>query len=69
MSAYLSKLLGGLTNDTAGALLRDAIDDPDLFAALLRDPTTIAGAKDVNAKLNAWIVGVGRNYLDVEEEN
>jgi hypothetical protein len=73
MSAYLSKLvdrtLGGLTNDTAGALLRDAIDDPDLFAALLRDPTTIGGAKDVNAKLNAWIVGVGRNYLDVEEEN
>jgi hypothetical protein len=73
MSAYLSKMvdktLGGLTNDTAGALLRDAVDDPDLFAALLRDPTTIAGAKDVNARLNAWIVGVGRNYLDVEEEN
>jgi hypothetical protein len=71
MSGAANKFLGRLTNDTAEALIRDAVIHPDsgLFAALLRNADTPQGAKIIDARLNAWLVGVEGRYLTQDEES
>lgn len=53
----VNKVLGNLTNDKAEALLRDAIQDKELFRALLMPVNTQAHAKYAEDRLAEWLVG------------
>jgi hypothetical protein len=48
--------LRNLTNDRARQLLMDAVEDPELFKALLANPRMIA-RKDIQSKLAPYLVG------------
>lgn len=68
LSALVQKFLGRLTNDKAEALIRDAVTNPDLYSALLRNADTPQGVKIINTRLNAWLAGVEGRYLTQDEE-
>lgn len=60
-------LLRGLTNDKAKDLLREAVQDKDLFQALLTDTTSKAGRQMADRRLNAWLEIPGRSFLEGDE--
>lgn len=69
-SKRFGKVLARLTNDSAEELIKDAIDDPKLFRALLMR-TGGKGAelnrKIVTQRMNAWLAGPGSRVLEDED--
>jgi len=63
-------ILQGLTEGRATALLRDAIQDPDLFRALMVPPNaaTAEANRFANLRLTEWMTGAGAQYI-VPTEN
>ncbi len=60
MSGKAREFLKSITGDKAERLLIQAIHDPDLFSALLKDSLkTPAGRAAANKKFNAWLAGPG----------
>jgi hypothetical protein len=68
----LNAVLGRLTNDKAEALLRDAIQDRDLFRALLMPINSPSQARNLERQLSAWqagaIVGTTATLATRDEE-
>ena len=62
----VNKVLGNLTNDKAEALLRDAIQDKELFRALLMPVSTKAHAKYAEDRLAEWLVGYAATQVTGE---
>ena len=60
--------LKSMTNDKAKDLLREAIQDKDLFQTLLTDTTSKAGRQMADRRLNAWLEIPGRSMLEGNEE-
>lgn len=59
-SKRASRILKRLTNDTAEQLLKDAVQDPDLFKALLLRENATIGLKDKRVRsLSEWAIGAG----------
>ncbi|MEM9477855.1 MAG: hypothetical protein AAGA71_21425 [Pseudomonadota bacterium] len=59
-SKRVSRILKNLTNDTAEQLLKDAVQDPDLFKALLLRDNATVGLKDPRIRsLSEWAIGAG----------
>ncbi|MEM9045152.1 MAG: hypothetical protein AAGC81_10670 [Pseudomonadota bacterium] len=54
-SDRIRKMLESLTNDTAERLVRDAIEDPDLFKSLLQPVDTAAARARVETRLVEWM--------------
>ncbi len=69
MSGKAREFLKSITGDKAERILIQAIHDPDLFSALLKDSLqTPAGRKAANKKLNAWLAGPGAvAFTDLDE--
>lgn len=62
------ELLGRLTNDRAEQLLIDAIKDPELMSALLRNLDDPRAARASASRLNAWLVGTGAVSATEEQQ-
>jgi hypothetical protein len=56
-SKRMREFVGALTNDSAEAMLRDAIQDKDLFQSLLRGVDTPRAARQVERRLTEWLAG------------
>lgn len=71
-SRQMQKQLTRLTVDKADALIRGAIDDPELFAALLVAPTSTIDQQARAARtIQTWLVSAGATAADIttiEEE-
>jgi len=58
------KVLERVTNDTAHKLIVDAVQDDDLFVALLQPLRGVKGEKLVARKFNAWVAGPGARLVE-----
>lgn len=74
-SGRAAAFMKNLTNDRAAQLLNDAVQDPELFRALLMPvarPKSAAGAKMAsvpNKRLNSWLAGPGsRVFFEDDDE-
>lgn len=66
-SSRVKNFITKLTNDKANELITHAVQDPQLYKALLTDMTTKPGAKMAGQRLNAWLLGPGATLLDASE--
>lgn len=64
----VNKALGTLTNDKAEALLRDAIQDRELFRALLMPANTTERARQIERRLTEWAIGYTATVAAGENE-
>ncbi|SHJ24475.1 hypothetical protein [Wenxinia saemankumensis] len=55
----MRRILDSLTNDRAELLVRNAIEDRELFAALLRPVNSPEAARHVERRLTEWLLGTG----------
>ncbi|MCK0102538.1 hypothetical protein [Pseudohalocynthiibacter sp. F2068] len=67
-SRRMQRILEGLTNDRASALLRDAVEDSELFAALLTPQTSQTRSRHVERRLTEWLVGYAATELSQDNE-
>jgi len=58
-SGRARQVLQNLTNDRAESLLVDAIKDPELMSALLRNARDPRAERASLSRINAWLVGTG----------
>lgn len=65
-SNRVQKILQGLTVSRAERLLIDAVQDPELFAALLRDGSRPQLAKQIETKLSEWLAATGGQEISEE---
>ena len=64
-SQRMKRILEGLTNDRAEALLRDAVTDPDLMQALLTRNTSLIRERRIESRLTEWFLGyTAQQYPD-----
>lgn len=63
----VNRMLGTLTNDRAEALLRDAVQDADLFRALLMPINTQERARRASNVLGAWARGTASTQINRED--
>lgn len=68
MSGRVKRFMERLTNDRAAQLLAEAVNDPELYAALLSPTSTTAQAREAGRRLNAWLLGPGIRFLEEDEE-
>ena len=61
------RILGGLTNDKAARILMDAVQDPELFRALLTEPKSVQVEQRIRNKLAPYLVGAASTQADEEE--
>ena len=64
-SGRAKELLGNITNDKAAQMIIDAVQDKELFQALLRGVGPRA-LREVNKRLNAWLLGPGSRVFEGE---
>lgn len=62
------ELLSRLTNDRAEQLVKDALKDPDLLSALLRNLDDPRAARAAASRINAWLTGTGAVVATEDEE-
>lgn len=65
-SDRMSKILDSLVSDKAAKILSDAIEDPELFKALLTDTASPTIEKRVLPRLVPYLVGTGAAQAEVE---
>lgn len=63
-----SNFTNNLTNDKATELLTQAVQDKQLYKALLTDTTTKPGQKMAAQRMEAWLLGPGSTLLDAEDK-
>lgn len=69
MASQAQKLLRAGIQDPARRLLNDAIQDEDLFKALLLPRNTPEREQAVRAKLNAWVLDVLEEQFEVDDDS
>lgn len=68
-SQRVRRLLQNLTNDRAAELLKDAVQDKQLFRGLLLDLDRPINVKVTNQRLNSWLAGPGNRVVPEEGED